>query len=515
MVLRVNNVDPDLMLRFKAYRDGKPAEAIKLAGTYCIGADDVPLRADITAEHGTITCEKHSAGPAGLVLLWPVKGVGEVMVETVRLVEREKPYILTVELARGRLMRINAKTEDWGILDLEEGASIAQMLHDSREALIAALQADDEATASTLGDEALRHAIEAGEALARIHAHLFISRRIETGGFTRRVFGCSIHGDAVSSLGCQRIKDSFDFATIPLVWRDIEPTEQNFAWDTLDGWVEALAKQHVPMHGAPLLSFAEAHVPDWLYTWAHDFDTIRDLAFEHARRIINRYGQHIQTWHVASGLHANTCFSFNFEQLMELTRMTSALANQLSPRGTTVLDIVTPWGEYYARNQRTIPPLLYADMAVQSGINFDVFGLHFFFGPGLDGMYLRDMFQISTMLDHFLKFSKPVRITAVQVPSGTTLTKADRETRHMPAITGGVWRKPWNEAVQADWLGQFLDVALSKPFVESVTWHGLADHPSQPVPHGALLRSDLTPKLAFERLTKIRTEVYSNIRQTT
>ncbi len=501
------------MLRFKVHRDGKPADAVNLSGAYCIGADDVPLRADLTATDGIMTCDKRAAGPAGLTLLWKVVGVGEVMLETVRLMEREEPYILTVELARGRLMRINAKLEDWGILDHEDGASIAGMLDDAREALIKSLQADEDGSASALGDEALRLAVTASVELSRVHADLFITRRKEIGGFSRRVFGCSIHADAVSNLACQRMKACFDFAMIPLAWRQIEPTEQNFTWDTLDGWVEALAKQQVPMHGAPLLSFAESHTPDWLHTWAHDFDTVRDLAFEHARRIINRYGQHIQTWHVASGLHANTCFSFNFEQLMELTRMTSALAAQLAPRGTTVLDIVAPWGEYYARNQRTIPPLLYAEMAVQSGINFDAFGLQFYFGPGLDGMYVRDMFQISSMLDHFLKFAKPVRITAVQVPSSTTLSKADMETRRMPAINGGVWREPWNEQIQAEWLGQFLDVALSKPFIESVAWHGLADDPTQPVPHGAIMGSDLTPKPATGRLTKLRSEIYANAKQ--
>ena len=346
------------MLRFTVYQDGKLADAINLSGAYCIGADDVPLRAELSAKDGIITCEKRAAGPAGLVLLWRVPGVGEMLLETVRLMERDRPYILTVELARGRLMRINAKLEDWGILDHEDGASIAQTLDDAREQLIKALQADDDASACACGDEALRLAVVASAELSRVHANLFVTRRIKTGGFSRNVFGCSIHADTVSSLACQRMKESFDFAMIPLVWRQIEPAEQQFNWDALDGWVEALAKQDVPMHGAPLLSFADAHTPDWLRTWANDFDTIRDFAFEHARRVINRYGQYIQTWHVASGLHANTCVSFNFEQLMELTRMTGALAAQLAPRGTTVLDIVSPWGEYYARNQRTIPPLL-------------------------------------------------------------------------------------------------------------------------------------------------------------
>lgn len=194
--------------------------------------------------------------------------------------------------------------------------------------------------------------------------------------------------------------------------------------------------------------------------------------------------------------------------------MTTALAKQLAPRGMTVLDLVAPWGEYYARNQRTIPPLLYADMAVQSGINFDAFGLQFLFGPGVDGMYVRDIFQMSCMLDQFLKFAKPVRITAIQVPSDTTLSKVEIEKQNKPPMTGGVWREPWSESIQADWLAEFLDVALSKPFVESVAWHGLADHTKLAMPHGGLLRADLAPKPSYKVLADVREDVYAKVRQT-
>lgn len=191
--------------------------------------------------------------------------------------------------------------------------------------------------------------------------------------------------------------------------------------------------------------------------------------------------------------------------------MTAALAKQMSPRSTTIIDLVAPWGEYYARNQRTIPPLLYADMAVQSGINFDAFGLQLFFGTGVDGMFVRDMFQISSMLDQFAKIGKPVHITAVEVPSDSAVAKSgtDDPEAGSVAVEGGVWGEPWSEQIQAEWLRQFMEVALSKPFVEAVSWHSLADHGKQIVPHGGLLRQDLTPKAAYDQLISIRSDVHA------
>ena len=58
-------------------------------------------------------------GSAGLALPWQIEGFGTVLVETVRLMEREAPYILQVELARGRLLRIAQKAEDGGLIGHE------------------------------------------------------------------------------------------------------------------------------------------------------------------------------------------------------------------------------------------------------------------------------------------------------------------------------------------------------------------------------------------------------------
>ena len=485
-------------LSFAVYVGGSLAERVNLSGAYMVGSDDVPLRADITFKDGHILCRKRAAGPAGLALLWEVNAVGAVMLETIRVEERERPYILQIELARGRMLRLLNKLEDWGLLEQADGVECLPQIDAAREALIRALQAESAAAAAAMGEEALTQAVTLSEDISRRYAQVQLARRKQSGGLGRRVFGCGVPLDAPRELAKKRLNQAVDFVTVPIVWRDVEPAEQSFDWKALDGWVETLSKLNLPLRGTPLLSFHERNVPDWLYIWEHDFDTIRDLAFEHARRIVNRYGQFIQSWVVVSGIHANNCFSFNFEQLMELTRMTAALTKQLSPRGSAIIDIIFSWGEYYARNQRTIPPALYAEMTVQSGINFDAFGVQFHFGANQDGMFVRDMFQISTMLDQLSKMGKPVHVTAVEVPSHAT---------QQAAADCGAWHEPWNETVQSDWLRQFVEIALSKPNTESINWHSLVDRTDGPIEHGGLLRGDQAPKPAFEQYARLRRDL--------
>jgi hypothetical protein len=480
-----------------------------------VGSDGVALRADIRFRNGIITCTKQTAGPAALALLWPVEGVGLIMQETARLPERERPYNLHAELVRGRLLRTAQKREDWGLYDYEGSEDISARIDRARDLLIEALKSDGGPEIADFGDRGLREAVAAGEDLCMFHADIFLRRRVQNGALVDRLLGCIADLDNAGDLARKRLTEGFDFVTLPVRWRDIEPKEQEFAWKRIDAWVDWLTSRRIPIKASPLVAFDEWNLPDWLYIWEHDFESVRDLTYEHVRRVVKRYGHVVQQWNVVGGLHARNGFNFNFEQIMEVTRTAAALTKQLAPRSTTVIDVAAPWGEYYARNQRTIPPLLYADLVVQSGVNFDAFGLSFYFGRSTEGMYVRDMFQISSMIDRFSNLGKPLHITAVQVPS-SVLPLGPKENEPLPKDAvpgGGVWHDQWSESTQAKWLKYLYLIALSKPFVESVTWKDLVDPPVAPtaaggrMPTGGLLKSDGSPKPAFNTLIKIRQEL--------
>jgi len=490
------------MLSFAVYSGGKPAETVNLAGAYVVGNDDVPLRAEISYRNGVISCSKRNAGPSGLVLPWRVQGRDTIPLDTVRLLDRSKPYILQIELARGRLLHLHQKFEEWGLIGYPGTDEMASRVAAARDALIAALKTEAPAAAAEKAEESLALSVKVGEELARFHADVLLQRRRQSSGFPRRMFGCGVSLATGPDAGLlRRISAAFDYVTLPIIWRDIEPTEQTFQWKTLDVWVEALSKHRVTIKGSSLLSFQERNVPDWLHTWQHDFDALRDLAFEHARRVLNRYAQYIPIWDVVSGLHGNNCFSFTFEQIMELTRMTAALAKQTAPRATTVVNLVSPWGEYYARNQRTIPPLLYADMTVQSGVNFDAFGIRLDFGDASEENFVRDAFQISSLLDQFSRLSRPLHITAIRVPAARSGARVggDNAGKNSRSAQG-----EWSESAQAEWLRRTVEIALSKPFVDSISWQTLTDeHGASGAPTG-MLHSDFSPRASYLEWQKLR-----------
>lgn len=488
--------------RFAFYPSDHHKRPPDLHGAHLVGNDGVPVRAEITLEKGTIRCTPRMQDPVGLSLLWPVPGFGTIQLQTTRLPPREEPYNLHLELARHQLMRLTVKREEWGLFDYSGMDEIAARVDRCRDAFILALQhADQPAVAARYADESLLEGMWAAEAMSRLHASIFLTRRQQAGGFNRPFLGACVEGGEVPAALLRQLGTAFDFVCVPFVWRQIQPTEQAPNYDAVEACIKGCAGARLTLRGGPLLNFGVTSVPDWMYIWENDFESVYEAAREYVERTVRRYAKQISSWIVVSGLQADNVFGFSFEQTMELTRMAATITKQIAPRAQVLIDLTQPWGEYYARNQQTVPPLLYADMAVQGGISFDGFGLQFLFGIGSDGFYLRDPFQVSALLDRLANLGKPLHVTALSVPS--------RPPAADSIGAGGEWHAPWSEDTQAEWLTTLTEIALSKPFVETVCLQRLVDRPDDVIAGGGLFREDLNPKAAFTRLVELRKRLLS------
>ncbi len=504
------------MLRFEVYRDGKPADDIDLAGAYLFGQDGIPVRADIAFADGVIHCRKHAPGPCGLAVVWDAGKVGRFLIPTTRLPERGRPYNLNLELARAQMMQTARKREDWGLFDYRDAGQLNKQYRAVGRKFIEAIKCHDPAEAAKLADRVVADGMILNEKIALFHADIFLAHRKTGTGAERFNFGCGIDINGEGQAYARRLNDAFDFLSIPSEWKKTEPKERLNEYTLTDKWVNWAAKIKKPVHFGPLVSFAPQDLPQWLYIWEHDREALRDLVYEHIQRLVNRYKQKVSVWKVLCGIHAQNEFNFNFEQLLELTRMSCLLVKKIDHDADALIEIIMPWGEYYARNQRTIPPLLYADMAVQSGVKFDGFGLQLRMGAPRDGYFLRDLMQISSLIDEFMSFGKPLHITACQAPSGASGGGADTNGRRKGvAPSAGRWHAPWSERLQAEWLQALCRIAISKPHVQSICWADLDDADDMLISGGGLCRKDLSPKMAYRELRNFRAQFLSGNVSTT
>jgi len=484
-------------VEFQVFKNGKVVDDFTLCGAYLFGTDGIAIRrAQISFNNGVITCTKPNLETAGLALLWPVDGFGRVLLQTTCLPERAQPYNLNVELARAKLMQIVTKREDWAFFDNIEG--LEDEIREARGFFVRAVQnISDMSASSHLADESLKKATISSEKLALRQAETLFSERGKSRGFSRGCLGCRVNpAEITNPRYMEKLLDLFGFVTIPVNWAQIETQRGSYNYSALDACISVLGKKRLAICAGPLLRFSRERLPGWLVQSGVGFEKIRELAYRFVSRTVARYAGSIHAWRVISGLNLYNHFGFSFEQILEMTRTASMAVKQRGDRGLKMVEISNPWGEYYATTPGTIPPLVYMDMVVQSGINFDAFGLQLQIGRDDAGMHVRDMMQISGVLDYFGAVGKPLYITELEVPSAA-------------GESGGMWHRQWDLLRQGQWIEQFYKIALSKPNVEAVTYSHLTDVRDSLISESGLLTAGFEPKRSFLALKKLRGHIFN------
>ena len=503
------------MMTFKVLVGGKPPPDIDLDSAYMTSLEGQPVRArfQYARETGLLFCERRGEGLAALNIPWSVQSGSRLMLRTALLPDRgERPYLASLELARGRLGEVWRKKDDWGYIYGGPSEAIEAEIHEIKMLLARAQTIQDSALAANdLAEEALGRAVTVGERLAAAAARRGMIQRQRNGELGRVDFGCTWDSADAPPRARERFGEAFNYATVPMAWRGIEPREHEYDWKWHDGWIHWLEAKGIAIKGGSLVRFTDRYLPDWIWIWENDFETIRDAVFDHVERCVQRYRGRVDHWDAVTGLHVENGMNFSLDRVIEVTRVCCHAVKRADPAALAVLDLVTPWGEYYAANQRSIWPYHYAEMCLNAGVTFDAVGLEIFFGAKGQGYYVRDMLAVSDLLDRFGALGKPVHLTAVGVPSASSpdpSAAVGGAGANHGTDAGGVWHQPWDESVQAEWLQTFYHVAMGKPFVTAISWRDFSDHQAHYFPHGGLLRKDLQPKIAYQRLLGLRQEIW-------
>lgn len=484
-------------MRFRVFSKGKPVNDLALHGAYLFGSDGMAVRkGQVAFANGMLECYKPNQETSGLSLLWPVEGFGSILLPTTCLPERPEPYNLNLELARSRLMQIINKREDWSIF--EDNEETAALYGQAQDLFIKAIQnAADGPVASQLADEALQKSLVFSEGLAGKHAKGLLVSRGKSRNFGRGCLGCWVDPKQIDNpVYLERLAGVFGLVMVPFNWAQIEMQHGHYDFSKLDAFISKLSKKKLAIGAGPLLCFAKETLPKWLLDGKITFEKIRESAYQFVSAAASRYVGMVRSWNVISGMNALNYFGFGFEQVLEITRTANMAVKAASERAMRIIEVINPWGEYYAALPDTIPPVVYMDMVIQSGISFDAFGLTMRFGRNEPGMHLRDMMQISAVLDSFAPISRPMYITRMEIPGRAT------------SGNGGIWHGPWNQERQAEWLNQFYRIALSRTFIDGVIYSRLADTENSPIPDSGLLTAALEPKQSYIAVKKFRDRIF-------
>ena len=164
-------------MRFRLHERDRIADG-GLQRIYVAGAEDIPWSTRTAWEDDQLVV-KRAVDDSGYVYVpWQVDGHGQHLLGTTTLMEREKPYLLEVELARGLIQRLRGRLFIWEWLGLKTPEELVGQLRDATRLFArAATSQDDVPAAAAAANQAIASALTISDELVRAYAEQTLGNR--------------------------------------------------------------------------------------------------------------------------------------------------------------------------------------------------------------------------------------------------------------------------------------------------------------------------------------------------
>lgn len=460
-----------------------------------------PTRVELSGNE--VTFRRPCSDSGKLHVAWPVKGFGRPVLTTASLPERETPYLLPVELARGKIVQVRNQVALWqsaGMVVPDEFTA----LHKQAHVLLARATAaqDDPPTAAAIAQQALEHECRAADLLTTSYTMQRLAARHHQYETLPTVLGCSL-GDVILPTPLQNeFLRAFNGAAIPIQWRNIESEEGNYSWETFDTQVDWCLANNLLVRGGPLLNLATNGFPRWLAQWENDFWNLQSFVCDFIETAMSRYVGRIRIWEVCARGNTGGGLSLSEENRLALVAKALEVARQVDVEAQITIRIDIPWGDYQARGQHRLSPMHFADALIRAGIELSAINLEIGVGYTPSGSPSRDLLDFSRLIDQWSILGLPLQVT-LAFPSAAG---PDPHLTTDFEVDSRFWHSPIGETAQAEWIGRYVPLLLAKPAVIAVFWNHFSDAQPHRFPHAGLFRADGTPKPALETLVALRKE---------
>jgi GH35 family endo-1,4-beta-xylanase len=304
------------------------------------------------------------------------------------------------------------------------------------------------------------------------------------------LFGCNIFKLARcrtaedNAAYAERFSELLNFATLPFYWWNYERRKGKPDDERTDQIVRWCKTHGITTKGHPLA---------WNYVdppWLKDApEEAMQLQMERIARCVRRFTGDINIWDVV-----NEATHYDREQLLKrapiLTEVISRMgvgdyvrtafrtARQANPNATLLIN-----------DYRTDPA--YADKVISELVDengkplYDAIGIQSHMHGGYWGAA-----RAWEVCERHARFGKPLHFTETTVVSGPR--------------KGSDWvTTPQGEQRQAQRVTEFYTVLFSHPAVEAITWWDFTDQNAWQGAPAGLVRDDMTPKPAYERLHEL------------
>ena len=429
--------------------------------------------------------------------------LGVVMESTESLLERQEPYLLTRELARGSLGRLYRRLFDWQMVGFQQSEELEGRIRRLAKQFSSVVIKEpflpevEQEFMSILDELALLVLDENRE-----YAEQSLSWRTRSNERLPIALGVGMNTQRVETLHefevyAKLLPNSFH-AVLPMpTWRELEPQPGQFHWERLECQLSAPSRFGFQVVLGPLLSFTIDTFPEWLLPHLFEEGYFESRATRFVNSVTERYGYLAHSWFLANRFTDQSLPQIPVDRTLALIRL---LAQQLRSRGIEtpiMVGIGQPWGEYALKRTPDWELVQIAE-SLMGCQDIDVFLLEIDFGCGNHLTLPRDPMSIGNMIDQWSFLGKKVYVSFSIPSAGNPIVT----TSELPPET------QWTEERQRIWTESLLLTLLGKRAVRGIFWSCLQD-PIAPSNSAAgvnygLLSAQNTLKLAFQHFTAAR-----------
>jgi hypothetical protein len=425
------------------------------------------------------------------------------LVGTATLSERPTPYVLAVELARGKLNDIRNQLADWVQMGLRSTADLEQAMATAQRAFVQAVTTtDDLETCAQAAQDSLQAASRAGDLLIEAYSSQILQSRLATTSKLPTDLGCVLDVNPNKLPATVEWSSTFNMTHVGVSWKQVAPSEGQYRWDQFDAQLAWCRRSTRALEVGPLVEFRQGALPDWVWLWEGDCETIGGMVADFVQQAVLRYRGRVPVWHVVHRPASGEILGLTEEEQIRITARAIQAAHQADPSAQLTIGVDRPWAEWMGSSHFQLGPLHLCDYLLRAELGLTGIAIEMAPGYSSPGSYMRDIFEFSKLLDLYSLLNVPLHIW-MAVPSADG---PDELADPLVQIESAQWPMPIDENLQATWAAKWLVLAVAKPFVRSLTWLQLSDAVPHLYPHAGLVRPDQSAKPLLAWLRMLRNE---------
>ncbi len=476
--------------------------------TYLSGFDGRVFSGSAEIVDGMLIYRRQSSESGKLHVAWPVPEYGLMTLATSSLNEREQPYLLPVELARGKLSMLKDQWSAWNLAGMAIPDEFYELEQDAFRlfAKAATIQEQPDAAAA-LAMECLVKTCKASDILTEAYADQRLRVRRQRTSQMPALLGCRLQPEDLGEATGDLFGDAFTAANIPVEWSRIEDEEGEYFWDDCDYLVDWCEENHLHMCGGPLLDFSPEGMPGWIHEWKHDLLNLQSFINEFVETAITRYMGQIRQWEVAARVNTGGILDLDEETRLTLIARTLETARSVDQESQLLIRVDQPWGNYQRRGGHRLSPLQFVDALVRSGIGLSGVNLEIENGYFPNGSGYRGLLEFSRLIDQWGQLGVPLYVTLAH-PSQASGQGVEP---YQLSVDPGSNSPLWTEEHQTAWIDKYLPMLMAKQSVAGIYWSHFCDDESDRFPGAGLVSEHGTPKPALQKFIDYRQDNWQQV----